>query len=43
MRIFFVRHGQTNSNKEKKVQGQTIDEPLSEIGVQQVNELIQFL
>jgi len=40
--IFFVRHGQTEWNKLRKVQGQ-IDIPLSEAGIMQAREVAQRL
>nr|XP_056718790.1 fructose-2,6-bisphosphatase TIGAR [Euleptes europaea] len=38
-----VRHGETRYNKEKILQGQGIDEPLSEMGFQQANAAGVFL
>jgi alpha-ribazole phosphatase len=43
MKIFFIRHGETNSNKQKKVMGQRVDESLNEEGRRQVQELTQKL
>jgi broad specificity phosphatase PhoE len=39
MKIFVVRHGETDSNKNHKLMGQTIDEPLNTEGIKQVNDL----
>ncbi len=35
MKLLFVRHGQTDFNKNKLPQGQEIDAPLNETGIQQ--------
>jgi broad specificity phosphatase PhoE len=43
MKIFFVRHGQTDFNKEGRVQGQEIDMPLNAKGVEQVEKAMSFL
>ncbi len=43
VKIFFIRHGRTQSNKEGKMMGQTIDEPLSEEGIEQVKKMLPFL
>ncbi len=40
--IYFARHGQTNLNKQKILQGH-IDEPLNEVGVLQAIELAKTL
>ncbi len=42
-RILFVRHGETNANKQRIVQGRTIDHPLNELGLQQAEKLAQRL
>lgn len=39
MKIYIVRHGETDSNKAKKVQGQRIDEALNSEGIRQSEEL----
>jgi probable phosphoglycerate mutase len=38
MRLIFVRHGQTDFNKNKLPQGQEIDAPLNDTGVTQAEE-----
>ncbi len=35
MKLYLLRHGQTNYNSEKLVMGKQIDEPLNEIGIKQ--------
>lgn len=42
MKIYFARHGQTDWNILRKVQG-TTDIPLNETGMLQANELCQYL
>ena len=45
MKLFFVRHGQTDANA-RMVGGQFIqelDEPLNQIGIEQANELAEQL
>ncbi|HEX6462510.1 MAG TPA: histidine phosphatase family protein [Candidatus Saccharimonadales bacterium] len=44
MKLYFARHGQTNSNVQA-VNQPTVgsDEPLNEIGIQQANELAEQL
>jgi len=39
MKIYIVRHGETDSNKAKKAQGQRINESLNSEGVRQAKEL----
>ncbi|XP_053572185.1 fructose-2,6-bisphosphatase TIGAR [Bombina bombina] len=41
--LTIVRHGETRYNKEKLLQGQGIDEPLSEIGLKQADAAGRFL
>ncbi|XP_075066303.1 fructose-2,6-bisphosphatase TIGAR [Mixophyes fleayi] len=41
--LTIVRHGETRYNKEKLLQGQGIDEPLSEIGFKQADAAGRFL
>ncbi|XP_063303866.1 fructose-2,6-bisphosphatase TIGAR [Pelobates fuscus] len=41
--LTIVRHGETRYNKEKLLQGQGIDEPLSEMGVKQAEAAGRFL
>ncbi|MEE6477296.1 hypothetical protein FKM82_011456 [Ascaphus truei] len=41
--LTIVRHGETRYNKEKLLQGQGIDEPLSEMGFKQANAAGRFL
>ncbi|MFA5777229.1 MAG: phosphoglycerate mutase family protein [Parcubacteria group bacterium] len=41
MKIYIVRHGETNSNKAKKAQGQRINEPLNSEGIRQAEELLR--
>ncbi|XP_067445163.1 probable fructose-2,6-bisphosphatase TIGAR A [Thunnus thynnus] len=41
--ITFVRHGETQYNKDGLVQGQAIDSPLSEIGLQQAESAGRYL
>lgn len=43
MRLLFVRHGQTDFNKNKLPQGQEIDAPLNETGIQQAQEAALLL
>lgn len=43
MNIIFIRHGQTNYNKEERAQGQEIDLSLNKIGVNQVKKAIKYL
>jgi broad specificity phosphatase PhoE len=43
MKVYFIRHGQTDFNKEGRVQGQEIDMPLNEIGISQAEKAIEFL
>ncbi|MFA6226916.1 MAG: histidine phosphatase family protein [Candidatus Paceibacterota bacterium] len=41
MKIFVVRHGETDSNKAHKLMGQLVDESLNIEGVRQIQELIK--
>ena len=41
MKIYIVRHGETESNKYKKLIGQRIDEPLNADGIEQIKKLSQ--
>ncbi|HEY5383297.1 MAG TPA: histidine phosphatase family protein, partial [Candidatus Paceibacterota bacterium] len=43
MHLFFIRHGQTDFNKQGRPQGQEIDAPLNDEGVRQVEEAAQHL
>ncbi len=43
MILYFVRHGQTDFNKEHILQGKIFDEPLNENGIKQVTELLSHL
>jgi len=43
MTIYVVRHGETDSNKARKLMGQRIDEPLNAEGVAQANALAEEL
>jgi len=43
MKIFVVRHGETDSNKAKKLMGQRIDELLNSNGIKQAEELADKL
>lgn len=40
--IYFIRHGETNYNKEKRLQGH-LDIPLNETGIAQANEALEIL
>jgi len=42
MKIYFVRHGQTNLNKDRLIQGR-LDEPLNKTGIKQAKETGQLL
>lgn len=41
MKIFIVRHGETDSNKAKKLMGKSVDEPLNSEGLRQAYELVE--
>ncbi|KAL2102678.1 hypothetical protein ACEWY4_001846 [Coilia grayii] len=41
--VTLIRHGETQYNKDKLLQGQGIDTPLSEVGLQQAQEAGQYL
>jgi uncharacterized phosphatase len=43
MLIYFVRHGETAANREGRIQGQSLDEPLTEAGVRQVESILPLL
>ncbi len=43
MKLIFFRHGQTDFNKNKVVQGQEMDPPLNETGIQQVEAAVPSL
>lgn len=42
-RVIFVRHGESNSNKEKSIAGRTLETDLSEKGVQQAQKIGRML
>ena len=42
MKIYFVRHGQTNYNSQRLIQGR-VDEPLNKIGIKQAKETGQII
>ena len=39
MKIDFVRHGQTPSNKAELANGQTMNDPLNKEGIEQANKI----
>lgn len=41
MKIYMVRHGETNWNRELKIQGR-IDNPLNDLGIEQAHEVSKF-
>lgn len=43
MRIYATRHGLTQLNKQGRTNGQTIEDPLTQEGIEQAKNLIQFL
>ncbi len=43
MKIYFIRHGQTQGNKEKRLIGRSIDLPLIEFGIKQSEALCKQL
>lgn len=43
MKIYIARHGETDSNKAKKLMGQRIDEPLNAEGIRQAQELSKII
>ena len=43
MKIFLMRHGQTDHNKERKIQGSLINPSLNEKGINQAKEASTFL
>lgn len=43
MRIYIVRHGQTDSNKNRQLMGQRIDESLNKIGIRETEKLSKSL
>ena len=43
MLIYFVRHGETAANREGRIQGQSLDEPLTETGIRQVESILPLL
>lgn len=42
MNVFFVRHGETDFNKERKLQGKKIDASLNDTGWKQANQVAGF-
>ena len=42
-KVYFVRHGLTNSNVEKRMMGTRVDESLNETGIAQVKEAAKKL
>ncbi len=43
MKIYITRHGQTDSNKERRLMGQKINDSLNEVGIKQSEELAKSL
>jgi broad specificity phosphatase PhoE len=43
MILYFVRHGQTDFNISHRLQGVAIDEPLNEIGIKEMNDILSQL
>ncbi len=43
MKIYLIRHGETDSNKKGILMGQRIDEPLNEVGIKQAQSVAQEL
>jgi len=43
MELIFVRHGETDLNKEKRVTGARLNPPLNEKGIKQASELVEAL
>ena len=43
MDIYLIRHGETDFNKERKLQGRKIDAPLNETGWEQANKLVNAI
>lgn len=43
MKLIFVRHGQTDFNKNKLPQGQEIDAPLNDTGIRQAEEAAKYI
>ena len=43
MKLLFIRHGQTDFNKNKIPQGQEIDAPLNDEGIKQIEEAATYL
>ncbi len=43
MKLYCVRHGQTDFNKNRILQGKSIDEPLNESGVAEMQEVLSKL
>ena len=43
MKLLFIRHGQTEPNRQGRMQGQEVNEPLNETGIAQVEDAVQHL
>jgi probable phosphoglycerate mutase len=43
MRIYATRHGLTELNKQRRTNGQTIEDPLTHEGIEQAKKITQFL
>ena len=43
MLIYFVRHGETAANREGRIEGQSLDESLTEAGSRQIESVLPLL